>query len=149
MTTHMTNYYPDQESDTMLDKLDVVVRMMDACSALNTAARHSALEPDTHGYDIGKKYAKVWAQTWTRNIVCDECREAMVWDTPCLHAKRVVENQKFVCFFVDLTTGDVWKADGWKKPTLNFVRGNITTPQGRYAITGGKLSDSGYFYGGF
>lgn len=27
--------------------------------------------------------------------------------------------------FVDLTTGDVLKADGWKGPAKNFARGNV------------------------
>ena len=128
-------YYPDQASNTVEDRLDVVIRMMDGCAMLSTAARHPILTPDTHGYDKGRKYARVWSQGWSR--------AGIDMNGP------IVPTQRMVCFFVDLTTGDVWKADGWKKPALNFVRGTVMTPEGRYALTGGKLSDSGYFYGAF
>lgn len=33
--------------------------------------------------------------------------------------------QRGVWCFINLETGDVLKADGWKKPALNFARGNI------------------------
>lgn len=117
------DYYPDSQRDTITDRLDVLVRMLDACEALSTAARHSILKPSTYGYTLGKKYARVWYD--------------------------MSNGQRMVAFFVQMDNGDVWKADGWKKPALNFTRGNINTPEGRYAITGAKLSDSGYFYGGF
>ena len=29
--------------------------------------------------------------------------------------------------FVDLKTGDIWKAASWKAPTKNFPRGNVLT----------------------
>lgn len=119
----MSEYYPDSERDTIIDRLDVLVRMLDACAALSTAACHSILSPGTHGYTLGKKYARVYHD--------------------------MSNGQRTVCFFVQMDNGDVWKADGWKKPALNFVRGNIMTCEGRYAITGGKLSDSGHFYAGF
>lgn len=116
-------YYPDSSNNTVSDRLDVVVRMLDACSALSTAARFPSLTPDKHGYMLGKKYARVYR----------DCSNG----------------QRFVDFFVEIATGDIWKAGGWKAPVLNFTRGNINTPEGRYAITGGKLNDAGYFYSGF
>jgi hypothetical protein len=117
------DYYPDQGHNTISDRLDVLVRMLDACAALSTAARHSMLTPDVYGYTLGKKYARVWYD--------------------------MSNGQRMVAFFVQMDNGDVWKAAGWKAPALNFVRGNIMTPEGRYAVTGGKLSEVGYFYGGF
>lgn len=33
--------------------------------------------------------------------------------------------QRSVWGFINLENGDVLKADGWKKPALNFARGNI------------------------
>ncbi len=119
----MTEYYPDSERDTITDRLDVLVRMLHACEALSTAACHSILNPGTFGYMMGKKYARVYHD--------------------------MSNGQRMVAFFVQLDNGDVWKAAGWQKPALNFPRGNIMTREGRYAITGGKLSDSGHFYAGF
>jgi hypothetical protein len=48
-------------------------------------------------------------------------------------------NQKRVIGFINLVNGDVLKADGWKKPALNFARGNIDDAEhglGRMAWTG-------------
>lgn len=117
-------YYPDSEHNTITDRLDVLVRLLDACSALSTASRHPMLKPNVFGYSLGKKYARVYYD--------------------------MDNGQRFVAFFVQLDNGDVWKADGWKKPTLNFVRGNINTPEGRWELTGGKVhKDTGYFYPAF
>lgn len=154
----VSDYYPDTEMDTVLDRLDVVIRLLDGCSAISTAARHAILLPSTHGYDIGKKYIRVWSQQWSMPYYCDACaaevrenQQAGRWDytLSCEHEKAPKETQRFVCFFVQRDTEDVWKAAGWKGPALNFTRGNIRTPEGRYAITGGRLSDTGHFYGGF
>ena len=152
-------YYPDQASNTVEGRLDVGIRMRDGCAMLSTAARHSILTPNTHGYDKGRKYARVWSQGWHMPDMCDSCNHQMHENirngveaggfVTCDHPKEKVPTQRMVCFFVDLTTGDVWKADGWKKPALNFVRGTVMTREGRYALTGGKVSDSGYFYGAF
>lgn len=49
-------------------------------------------------YDPGRKYIRVVSSTW---------------------------GQRSVFCFVDSTNGNVLKADGWKKPALNFARGNI------------------------
>lgn len=119
----MSDYYPDAGYCTIDDRLDVLVRMMDACSALSYATGHPSLQPNVHGYTKGKKYARVWYD--------------------------MSNGQRMVAFFVQLDNGDVWKAAGWKAPALNFVRGNIMTRDGRWALTGGKLGDTGYYYGGF
>jgi hypothetical protein len=116
------HYYPDEGQHTITDRLDVLVRMLDACSALHTAANFPILATDKHGYTVGTKYARVWRDS--------------------------SNGQRFVDFFVEMATGDVWKADGWKGPAKNFVRGNINTPEGRWALTGGKVSDTGHFYPG-
>lgn len=114
--------YPDNESSTLTDRLDVLVRMLDAAKALSFAAMHPILQPGTHGYSMGKKYTRVYHD--------------------------MSNGQRTVCFFVENEHGTVWKAAGWKGPTLNFPRGNINTPEGRWALTGGKISDKGYFYSG-
>ena len=43
------------------------------------------------------------------------------------YARILTDNgtQRFVWGFVRLADGDVLKANGWKAPALNFVRGNI------------------------
>lgn len=107
---------------TMDEKLDHLVEMLNAASTLHYRSNFPGLVADVHGYSKGKKYARVYRD----------------------HSN----GQRFVNFFVDLSTGDVWKADGWKKPALNFTRGNISTAEGRWALTGGKMSKTGYFYPG-
>jgi hypothetical protein len=51
---------------------------------------------------------------------------------------RVVQTEnsgagRSVVHFVEISTGLIWKADGWKRPTRNFPRGNIyaTDTKGR------------------
>lgn len=125
-------YYPDQETDTMTDKLDVLVRALNGCAQVHIALLYSILTPHEYGYDIGKKYARVWhGEPHT-----DPNGETRYYG-------------KSVAFFVDLATGDVWKAAGWKGPARNFVRGNITTPEGRAALTIGRMKPSGYMPYGF
>lgn len=110
--------YPDWSQGTMRDKVNVVIRGLDGISALHTARVHPILLPDTHGCDFtGKKYWRVWRQCWSHR--------GNDWTAP------PVEGQRFVDFFVEISNGDVWKADGWKKPALNFTRGNINTSEGR------------------
>lgn len=44
----------------------------------------------------------------------------------------LVHGQKSGCSvhcFVELATGLMWKPDGWKKPALNFPRGNVLTTE--------------------
>lgn len=156
-------YYPDLTTDTVFDQLDVTVRALDAAAALSTALQHPMLLPNTHGYDKprpNQKYVRVWAQGWSMPYYCPECkaevRERLRTTKPgesepvnCDHDKQPEEGQRFVAFFVEVATGDVWKAAGWKAPALNFTRGNITTPEGRAAITLAKITPTGYFYAGF
>lgn len=119
----MTDYYPDSDRHTTDDRLDVLIKALDATDALSHALLHPTLEPSKYGYSKGKKYARVYYD--------------------------MSNGQRFVAFFVDMVSGDVWKADGWKKPALNFVRGNVMTPEGRHALTLGKMSETGYFYPAF
>ncbi len=57
------------------------------------------------------------------------------------YARIVSEDgaSRFAFGFVDLTNGDVLKADGWKAPAKNFARGNVSdanTGTGRISWTG-------------
>ncbi len=45
------------------------------------------------------------------------------------------EGSRYVYCFVEVATGDVLKADGWKRPA-NGVRGTIYGPPEGYGITG-------------
>ena len=59
---------------------------------------------------------------------------------PILEFSNITGNTKYVRIFTDrgtqkmswgfikLDTGEVLKCDGWKKPALNFARGNIFEP---------------------
>lgn len=115
--------YPDFSTDTIDDRLDVVIRILDAADALSTAVRFPSLKPSVYGYSKGKKYARVFY---------DMCN-----------------GQRVVAFFVQLDNGDVWKADGWKGPALNSVRGNINSFEGRKAIADKISNERLYFYPGF
>ena len=119
----MDDYFPDSAQDTIIDRLDVLIRALDACAALSTALLHPMLAADRYGYTVGKKYVRVWYD--------------------------MSNGQRFVAFFVEKDTGDVWKAAGWKGPALNFVRGNINSPEGRTALTYGRMRENGRFYSGF
>lgn len=128
------NFYPDTETDTLIDKLDVLIKAMDASAALTTALRFPMLLPDVHGYDTtGKRHIRVWSQRQSKPY----------GDT------TPIKGQKFACFFVERETGDVRKAAGWRGPALNFVRGNINTPEGRKALTLDHFRDNGWYYAGF
>lgn len=116
-------HYPDSSADSLNDRLDVVVRLLDAALALSYAKLHPILTPGTHGYSMGKKYTRVY--------------------------QDMSNGQRSVVFFAENATGTVWKAAGWKGPALNFPRGNINTPEGRWELSGGKISESGYFYPAF
>lgn len=111
-----------QYPETFEECLDVTVKALNAAAALKYALVYPMLTPDTYGFTKGKKYARVWYNSGS---------------------------QRFVAFFVQMDNGDVWKADGWKKPALNFTRGNIMTQEGRTALTLGKMGDNGQFYPGF
>lgn len=115
-------YYPDTEGSSITDKLDVLIRGMDAALALSYSHCHAILTPGKHGYSMGKKYTRVY--------------------------EDMDNGQRVVRFFVENEHGTVWKAAGWKGPTLNFPRGNINTAEGRWALTGGKIGESGYYYAG-
>lgn len=118
----MTTYISADTTDPT-ECMDLMVRMLRAASDLHLATQYPSFEPYTFGYMRGKKYARFWHDNGT---------------------------QRFVAFFVDMTTGDVWKADGWKKPTLNHVRGNIFTAAGRAAVIGDRhIENLFHFYPAF
>lgn len=57
------------------------------------------------------------------------------------YARVVSSNhgQRMAFGFIDLTNGNVLKADGWKAPAKNFARGNVSdehTGTGRISWTG-------------
>lgn len=71
----------------------------------------------TLGYDIGKKFLRIW-------------RAHMWWN-----GKDFTKpDQKSAYCFIDLETGNVYKPAGWKGPTKNIVRGNIFDPD-RMGVT--------------
>jgi hypothetical protein len=103
------------------DRIEILLRAMSATHELSLALQYPGFKPYTFGVDKGKKYSRIWVDNGT---------------------------QRFVCFFVERATGDVWKAAGWKGPALNFVRGNINTTEGIKAVTIDKMAPSGYWYHG-
>lgn len=114
--------YLSEDTNDIDEALEITVRALSACSEIHLSSSFPGFKPETFGYDKGKKYSRVWHDNGT---------------------------QRFVCFFVDRSNGDVWKASGWKGPALNFVRGNILSREGRAEITFKKITDSGYFYPAF
>jgi len=54
------------------------------------------------GFEVGSKYIKIihWYENGSRS-------------------------QRSVHSFVEIKTGDIWKAASWKAPTKNFPRGNV------------------------
>ena len=118
LVNHMTDYISPDTTDPD-ECMELMVNMMKAASDLHMATNYPMLNRPVFGFMKGKKYARFWSDNGT---------------------------QRYVCFFVDMSTGDVWKADGWKKPALNFVRGNIFTKKGRVAIIGDRTTDSAFHY---
>lgn len=114
--------YIDANSTNIDDCLDMVVRSLTAANEIHLSLNYPSFVPEVYGWDKGQKYSRVWHDNGT---------------------------QRFVCFFVQRDNGDVWKAAGWKKPALNFPRGNILTVEGRRALTLGRIRDDGYFYPAF
>lgn len=113
--------YLSTESTDIDERITILLRALSAANEMHLALSYPGFEPYTFGYDKGKKYSRIWVDNGT---------------------------QRFVCFFVQRDNGDVWKADGWKSPARNYVRGNIMTTEGIRAMTLDKVSDSGYFYHG-
>jgi hypothetical protein len=115
-------HYLTPDADNIDDRIDILLRAMSATHELHNALQYPGFKPSTFGYDKGQKYSRIWHNNGT---------------------------QTFVCFFVERATGDVWKADGWKGPARNFVRGNINTTEGIVALTVGKMVlPVGYWYPG-
>ena len=104
------------------ERLDVTVRAMQAASDLHYALHFPTLKRSTFSYTKGKKYARVISE--------------------------LGNGQRMVCFFVQMDNGDIWKADGWKKPALNFVRGNVAIDEELSKFIMAKVGPSGYFYHG-
>lgn len=113
--------YIDPDSTNIDECIEMLLRGMRAAHELHLSLRFPGFEPYTFGFDKGKKYTRIWNDNGT---------------------------QRFVSFFIERETGDVWKADGWKGPAKNFPRGNIMSVEGRKAMTLGKLGENGYYYPG-
>jgi len=109
------------ESATVDERLENLCRGMTALSMLHYARMHYTFGHDVFGYTKGKKYARVWYD--------------------------MSNGQRMVAFFVDMSDGTVWKADGWKKPTLNFPRGNVWTLDNQREFLDHR-SDNRISYGG-
>lgn len=122
MTDTATHRYLSADSTDITDCLDMTVMALNATSALHYALQYPGLTPYVYGYSKGKKYARVFFD--------------------------MDNGQRMVAFFVQMDNGDVWKADGWKAPALNFTRGNILTVEGRKALTLDKMHGI-HFYPGF
>lgn len=74
---------------------------LNAASVADYAVRFPTLSPTTYSVEKGgRKYIRIIA-------------------TSQAGASRSVH------VFVEKATGLIWKADGWKSPTLNFSRGSI------------------------
>ena len=63
-------------------------------------------------------------------------------DAPGRRFVRVVRTgglgrSREVVVFVEIATGTIWKADSWKKPSMNFPRGNVADPAAWLAANGG------------
>jgi len=107
---------------TISERLTNLCKGMTAVSMLHYARNDYSFGHDVYGFSIGKKYARVFYD--------------------------MSNGQRAVAFFVDMNDGTVWKADGWKKPALNFPRGNVWSLQGQVDLLNEKAnSNSGY--GGF
>lgn len=111
--------YIDPDTTDINECMQLMLGMMKAASDLHYSTNFPMLDRPTFDYMIGKKYARFFTDNG---------------------------NQRSVCFFVDMTTGDVWKADGWKRPALNFVRGNIMTKTGRVKVIDSRSADSNFYY---
>jgi hypothetical protein len=117
-----TTNWIDPNSTDIDECLTMLVRSMAAANELHLSISYPCFEPYTFGIDKGQKYSRVWVDHGT---------------------------QRFVCFFVQRDNGDVWKAAGWKKPALNFTRGNILTMEGRRDFVLKKINfETGHFYSG-
>lgn len=149
----MNRYYLDDESTDVTECLDMTVRALNAANEMYFAIKYPMFAPTTFAYDIGKKYARVHYTNHGYAAQCEGCKAKSVGSyVQCDHETPIVPGQTAVAFFVDMTTGDVWKAAGWRGPALNFVRGNIMTVAGRRALSFGKVRESGdglYFYPAF
>jgi len=109
-------------TDTIEDRLRNLCRGMTAGSMLHHAKNGYNFGHDEYDFSLGKKYARVFYD--------------------------MSNGQRMVAFFVDMEDGTVWKAGGWKKPTLNFPRGNVWTLDGQRTLLDEKVK-AGFFYGGF
>lgn len=122
MTAVAPERYLTPDATDIDDRIEILLRAMSAANEITLSLRYPGFKPYTFGYDKGKKYSRIWVDNGT---------------------------QRFVCFFVQRDNGDVWKAGGWKAPTLNFTRGNIMTTEGIRDLTLGKVNlDTGYWYHG-
>lgn len=113
--------YLTSDATDIDDRITILLRAMSAANEMHLALGYPGFKPYTFGYDVGKKYSRIWVDNGV---------------------------QRSVCFFVQRDTGDVWKAAGWKGPALNYPRGNIMTTEGIIALTLGKIHEGGYWYHG-
>lgn len=137
------NRYLNEDSTNIIDCLDMLMRSMSAANEMHYSLNYPSFVPAEFGYTVGKKYAKVFIQNREYAPRCDECdaKQRMTKQyIECEHDTPIVNGQRFVCFFVQLDNGDVWKAGGWSGPTLNFVRGNIVSKAGRRALSFDKIA---------
>lgn len=82
--------------------LDQYVAALNAASAAYYARAFPTLSPSTYSIDPnGRKYVRI------------------------VSTVGGTTDQRSVHVFVERATGLIWKADGWKKPTLNKSRGSI------------------------
>ncbi len=78
---------------------------------------------------------------WQRTDAVKRPAARLSLETGRRYARIVSEDgpSRFAFGFIDLTNGDVLKADGWKAPAKNFARGNVNdanTGTGRMTWTG-------------
>ncbi len=83
-----------------------------------------------------------YARAYARDGFAGAVGPKLSLETGRRYVRIVADNgssQRMAFGFVDMTNGDVLKADGWKTPAKNFARGNVTdanTGTGRMSWTG-------------
>ena len=81
---------------------------------LAALTKANVIMADAKGYDFSKGD--------TFDVAPGGRKFAKIVRTSMRNNDRV--DQSVVCF-VDKSTGDIWKAAGWKGPALNFPRGSV------------------------
>lgn len=115
--------------NTITECINVVVQGLTGVAARYFAEKHPILSPDTiHADQPGRKFTRIYSQH---------------------HDSNGHEGQRMVEFFVDNTTGDVFKGC-WARPESKVSFYNIATSEGRARLFAAKAARfNGYMYADF